>query len=123
MSESNIFINTNYIQNKNVESEIFENFSKEKFYNDLERLGVNLENIDKKSADKEVFNWVLRKLKSSYGYSILECILYLEKDHLSLKKLLALIDEEVFQIIKIELAEKYNIKILKTKLEKFLYVN
>ena len=119
MSEKNIFLNTDSIQLKNEEIEIIENFSKEKFFNDIQRLGVNLENLDKLGADKEVFNWVLKCLKEKYNYNIYECVLYLEKDYIPLKKLLTLLDDSVKQIMKEEMAKVFNIKILRTKLQRF----
>lgn len=121
MSQNSVFLNKDTIHFKNEENEIIDNFNKENFIRDIQRLGVDLENLDKNSndLDKQVFNWILNKLNSDYNYNLYECILYLEKDYIPFKKLFNLLDDSNKQILKEELSKKYNIKIMRTKLSKF----
>jgi len=117
-----IFSNRDCFRIKNEEQEILNNFIKENFLRDIQRLGFDVKSLEKSNSnvDKEIFNYILSQLKNDYNYNLVDCVLFLEEDYIPLKKLLLLLDERNIQSLKEELSKKYFIPLLKTKIDCFL---
>lgn len=70
------------------------------------------------SIEQNRFNFILRKAKEETGMTITEMVLSLENSVVKLKKVISILDEETYHILKHELADRFKIKIDKNMLYK-----
>jgi hypothetical protein len=96
------------------EEVVFSEMNKKYFYECLDFYDYKVENVMEEkvfSEHKEEFNYILRKVKEIFDINIYNAIMYLEKDFLSMFKILKILDDANKYTLKLELGEKYNIKV------------
>jgi hypothetical protein len=127
MAKNKIETNKEDLFDGNEETDIINIISKQNFMNWLEINGFSEKQIKQFFQEKRIssieqnrFNILLRKAKKETGISIVEIVLYLENSVVKLKKIISILDEDTFHILKHELASKFKIKIDKNMLYKIL---
>jgi hypothetical protein len=127
MAKNKIETNKEELFDGNEENDIINNISKQNFMNWLEENGFSEKQLKQFFQEKRIssieqnrFNIILRKAKKEIGVSISEIVIYLENSVFRLKKILSVLDEDTFHILKHELASKFKIKIDKNMLYKIL---
>ena len=112
-------------EHSSLEKEVHRKIQKDLFKGMIQEFKIELGSIfeDNRINLKQVqaFNRFLTYLKKSNIMEITECLLFVEEDYTSFKKIKTVLNEENLEIVKHELAEKYRIPLKKNSLENFLY--
>lgn len=114
------------IINKGNEKEIIEQINKEKILKLLESSGLYYAYIEEllsgvrkiSSTEQCRFNIIIRKINTDYNISFIDIVLYLEETFAMFRKILSVLDACSLNVLKLELAKKHNIKIMKSDLYK-----
>jgi len=110
-------------KDRNIENKFLNGINKKTFFDAVEKENINLANIllnkNRPIREYHKFNLFLRKL-NRHGLTIYECIMYMEEEYVKFKKILSMLDAENIFRLKDELSKKFKIKILRTKLKRFI---
>jgi hypothetical protein len=106
--------------NRDLESDIFKNLSKEVFSTEMEKMGFDLMLVANGRRNKNEhfhkFNIFIKMMNSEKKFSIHDMALYLEEDYFDMKTVANCFNEENLYILREEMTLKYNIKQKKTRL-------
>jgi hypothetical protein len=117
-------VNVDNLIHKSNEGELFDDMARIEYFEFLSRNGYDyttlktlLENKRISSSEQSKFNSVLKKARDEIDVKVCESVVYLEEYFVKTKRILSLLDEEVFFILKSEMQKKYCIKLDTTNLD------
>jgi len=109
------------------ENLIFDDIDKETLYEHLAKYNFNKSDFEKiffaesfTSNDQNEINQSFRDISTNSDLSMIDIVLFLEKDFGDLKKILYFLDGDSKSLLKKQMAKKYNVKIDSNKLYKLL---
>jgi len=126
MNQSPINFNQTFINLRNgVESTYSFMIDEEEFFKIVKSYGLNFATFFKKRtniSEENVrkFNELLYVCKTKHGINMYNSLIFVEKNYVTFKKLLELLSRDNKEILVREMAEKYNIKLKKNSLKKYL---
>jgi len=86
---------------------------------DLPILKIIFESDIHTTSQQNEFNIALRKIKKLHGMSLVDCVLFLGEFN-KIKKIVYFLDDETKYILKVELAERYNVDVKEDTLFEFI---
>ena len=112
-------------EDRNAEREIHRKISRDIFKKMMSEFKIDLSSIfeDERVNSKQAqnFNRFLTHLKRTNIMEISECLIFIEEEYTSFKKIKTVLNDENLEIVKREMAKKYRIKLPKNSLENFIY--
>lgn len=112
-------------EDRNTEREIHRKISRDLFKKMMSQFNIDLSLIfeDNRINLKHAagFNRLLTHIKRAKIMDISECLVFIEEEYASFKRIKTVLNDENLEIVKRELAIKHRIKLPKNSLENFLY--
>lgn len=112
-------------EDRNSEKDLIRKINKDFFYKIMIDFDVDLKLIFEENRvnlkQAQGFNRMLTHMHNSRILELSECLIFVEQDFAPFKKILSVLNEENMQIVKTEMARKFNIKMKKNALENFIY--
>ncbi len=106
------------------EADIMIKLSRTKFLEELEKSGINLENVasGKRIKNEEFyrFNILLDRLNNDENISMIDMVLALEENFFDMKTVVKCLNEENEYCLRDEMIRQYNVKKYRSKLEKII---
>lgn len=113
------------LEDRHLEREIHRKIGKDLFKKMMSQFDIDLSLIfeDNRINLKHAagFNRLLTHLKRANLMEISECLIYIEEEYASFKKIRTVLNDENLEIVKRELAVRHRIKLTKNSLENFIY--
>jgi len=106
------------------ENEIIENITSYVFLNELKKRNIDVQiffNDSKniKRSDVDDLNAVIQTCKTEYNLQIMDCVLFLERYIIDIKKAVELLNDKNYKELRRELVTMYKIKDTKNSLSKY----
>ena len=112
-------------EDHSTEREIHKKISKDLFKKMMHQFDIDLTLIfeDNRINLKHAagFNRLLTHIKKAKIMDISECLIFIEEEYASFKRIKTVLNEENLEIVKREMALKHRIKLPKNSLENFIY--